>query len=75
MWCFAAGIFEQTIHVFKPKNKPLSVENDFELSKAIVFILVEYLTQPLEDMRGLRSKYNIITFEDLFNTLAKVYME
>jgi hypothetical protein len=51
------------------------IENDYELSKALLFILVEYLIEPLGDMSGLRSKHNIDTPETLFYRIAESYMK
>jgi hypothetical protein len=53
----------------------VNIESDYDLEKAILFILVEYLIDPLGDMKGLRSKHNIATPEALFYKIAESYMK
>ena len=49
------------------------IDNDYELAKAILYVLTEYLIRPLNDMSGLRSRYSLETPEDLFNRVTEFY--
>jgi len=52
-----------------------NIENDCELAKAIIFILVEYLIEPLGDMNDLRAKHNIENIESLFQKMTEFYIK
>ena len=51
------------------------IEDDSVLSKALLFILAEYLIEPLNEMQGLRAKYGIVTPEKLFSRMAGDYIK
>ena len=51
------------------------IEDDSVLSKALLFILAEYLIEPLNEMQGLRAKYGIDTPEKLFSRMAGDYIK
>jgi hypothetical protein len=62
------------IHWNRFAEHPEQIEKDIELSKAIAFILVEYISEAVNEMRGLKRNYNINTIEDLYELFVDYYM-
>lgn len=54
---------------------PKSYESEFELAKAFVYCMIEYISETVHELRGLRTTHNLYSIEDLYEKFAGVYLE
>ncbi len=64
------------IHWNRFAEHPRWYESDFVLSKAFMFIMMEYISETvLMEMRGLKRTHNISAIEDLYDRFAEFYLD
>jgi hypothetical protein len=60
---------------YRYNNHFHKVEDDYTLAKAITFLFIESIIEPMSDLTDLRVKYNLHNIDSFIEAIAGYYME